>query len=416
MRLLNTYSLELEEFGGNDTPCYAILSHTWEKEEVSFQDMQDGTAVNKAGYAKILASCDQAARAALCYIWVDTCCIDKTSSAELTEAINSMYQWYQNAYVCYAYLSDVSVLQDSKVDGSAFAKSRWFTRGWTLQELIAPSRLIFYSRDWKPFGTRAELKAKISDITGINVNILDGQSPQSASVAARMFWASKRVTTRVEDTAYCLMGLFDVNMPLLYGEGGNAFIRLQEEIMKVSDDHSLFAWKGEIIDNRRTYLYTGLLANSPNCFVDSGNIVPTRKDHNSIPFATTNLGLRIELVLAPHKVERGLSIAVLDCIDSRDHDHPLGIQMQRLGVAQFTKISSYKLFTVIQKNNFPRGVTLYSQVLYVRQLWEDSISHVLYGAVLLPPPCFESLSPSNQSSWSFGLASVPPFERWTPIF
>jgi hypothetical protein len=139
------------------------------------------------------------------YIWIDTCCIDKSSSAEL---INSMYRWYKNAYVCYAYLSDVLVVQDGKVDSSAFAKSRWFTRGWTLQELIAPSNLIFYSRDWKSFGTKAELKAEISNITGVGVSILDGQSPQSASVAARMFWASKRVTTRVDDTAYCLIGLF----------------------------------------------------------------------------------------------------------------------------------------------------------------------------------------------------------------
>jgi hypothetical protein len=165
-----------------------------------------------------------------------------------------------------------------------------------------------YSRDWMSFGTKAELKAEISNITGIDVSILDGQSPQSAIVAARMFWASKRVTTRVKDTAYCLMGLFEVNLPLLYGEGEKAFIRLQEEIMKVSDDHYLFAWKGKIIDNRRKYLYNGLLANSPNCFVDSGNIAPTRKDHNSIPFATTNLGLRIELVLVPHKLQRELSI------------------------------------------------------------------------------------------------------------
>jgi hypothetical protein len=124
MRLLNTSSLELEEFWDNDIPLYAILSHTWEKDEVSFQDIQGGTAKNKAGYAKILASCNQATRSRLEYIWIDTCCIDKSSSAELTEAINSMYRWYKNAYVCGEYLSDVSVLQDGKVDSSAFAKSR----------------------------------------------------------------------------------------------------------------------------------------------------------------------------------------------------------------------------------------------------------------------------------------------------
>ena len=156
-------------------------------------------------------------------------------------------------------------------------------------------------------------------------------------------------------------------MPLLYGEGEKAFIRLQEEIMNVSDDHSLFTWKGKIIDNHRKYLYTGLLANSPNCFIDSGNIAPTRKDHNSIPFATTNLGLRTELVLVPHKWQRELSIVVLDCIDSRYHGVSLEIQMQRLDVAQ---LLGFLLIHVTRENSLLEGVTLYSQVLYVRQLWE----------------------------------------------
>jgi hypothetical protein len=177
--------------------------------------------------------------------------------------------------------------------------------------------------------------------------------------------------------------------------------------MKVSNDHSLFAWKGKIIGNRRKYLYTGLLANSPNCFVDSGNIAPTRKEHNSIPFATTNLGLRIELVLVPRKFHNGLSIAVLDCIDSRDNGGPLGIQVERF---QFIRISSDTLFIVTRENSLLEGITLYSQVLYVRQLWEAKIvpppyrtqlfrSRTLYSRLdPRPPPCYVSLSPSNQSS------------------
>lgn len=108
MRLLDTSSFELREFWDNEIPLYAILSHTWEKEEVSFQDMQSSRATTKAGYAKILGSCKQATLDGLKYIWIDTCCIDKSSSAELTEAINLMYRWYKNAHVCYAYLSDVS--------------------------------------------------------------------------------------------------------------------------------------------------------------------------------------------------------------------------------------------------------------------------------------------------------------------
>jgi hypothetical protein len=127
MRLLETVSLELIEFQDNKIPLYAILSHTWEKDEVSFQDMRSGMA-KKACYAKIVGSCKQATRDGLNYIWIDACCIDKSSSAELTEVINSMYRWYQNANACYAYLSDVSIPKDPKIESSAFAKSRWLTR------------------------------------------------------------------------------------------------------------------------------------------------------------------------------------------------------------------------------------------------------------------------------------------------
>ena len=163
----------------------------------------------------------------------DLCCIDKTSSAELSEAINSMYRWYQESGVCYAYLADVPP--------NAFSKSRWFTRGWTLQELIAPSTVIFLDQKWQEIGTKSSLQRVISEITGIPTDILLGGDLEDASIAQRMSWASKRETTRVEDAAYCLMGIFSIHMPMLYGEGERAFIRLQEEIMRVSDDHSLFA-------------------------------------------------------------------------------------------------------------------------------------------------------------------------------
>src|SRR5271155_2971591 len=138
MRLLNSKTLKLEEFPESEIPKYAILSHTWGKDEISFQDMQTGSAGKKAGYTKIKFSSAQALDDGLDYFWVDTCCIDKSSSAELSEAINSMYRWYQNAQICYAYLADVIVAEKPRGRGSAFERSRWFTRGWTLQELIAP--------------------------------------------------------------------------------------------------------------------------------------------------------------------------------------------------------------------------------------------------------------------------------------
>ena len=169
--------------------------------------------------------------------------IDKRSSAELSEAINSMYTWYANAEVCYAYLSDVS--ESAAIDGagSECARSRWFTRGWTLQELIAPRSMVFYSANWTKIGEKSNsISPLLSTTTGIDADILTGDRElETASVAKRMSWAARRTTTRTEDLAYSLMGIFSVNMPMLYGEGAKAFISLQEEIMKASDDETLFA-------------------------------------------------------------------------------------------------------------------------------------------------------------------------------
>lgn len=226
MRLMDSSNLRLRDFPDNEIPEYAILSHTWGEDEVLLADVGRGMDNGKkAGYEKIRSSCKQAAADSLGYIWIDTCCIDKSSSAELSEAINSMYPWYQKAKVCYAYLADVPTKVDTHDLNSAFAKSRWFRRGWTLQELIGLLNLRFLSRDWIEIGTKLTLKDVLAQITGINVGILTGAKDlESASVALRMSWACDRETTRKEDIAYCLMGLFDVNMPMLYGEGEKAFI------------------------------------------------------------------------------------------------------------------------------------------------------------------------------------------------
>ncbi|TEA10001.1 Vegetative incompatibility protein HET-E-1 [Colletotrichum sidae] len=213
MRLLNARTIEVEEFVEGNIPAYSILSHTWEKEEVSFQDMERQAHSPKAGYQKLLASCAQSLRDGFDYIWIDTCCIDKTSSAELSEAINSMYRFYEQAAVCYAFLCDVP--DDTGFDEeSSFAKSRWFTRGWTLQELLAPSRIVFYSKNWKPLGTRSELGRLISSVSGIDEQFLWGRPLTYASIAARMSWAARRQTTRAEDRAYSLLGVFGVNLLL----------------------------------------------------------------------------------------------------------------------------------------------------------------------------------------------------------
>ncbi|KAI0971228.1 heterokaryon incompatibility protein-domain-containing protein [Xylaria arbuscula] len=259
MRLLNIQTSEVEEF--YDPPKYAILSHTWDR-EMTLQEWQSSSKQQREAYGKATRAGEQAIKDGLDYIWIDTICIDKTSSAELSEAINSMFNWYEGAEVCYAYLSDVAFQSQARMKESPFRRSRWFTRGWTLQELIAPSELIFYSSKWLRIGTRDLLGTLVSEITGIGSDYLmckQGLRPknrtttrktnslartqfQNATIAERLSWVSNRVTSRPEDIAYCLLGLFQINMPLLYGERGNAWIRLQKELIAVSDDESIFAW------------------------------------------------------------------------------------------------------------------------------------------------------------------------------
>jgi hypothetical protein len=217
----------------DNIPPYAILSHTWgdEDTEVTFKDWTGGTGKNKPGYDQIRFCAKQAASDGLKYFWIDTCCIDKSNSTELSEAINSMFRWYRRAAKCYAYLSDVSTdyLHRStwQLD---FRKSRWFTRGWTLQELIAPASVEFFSSEGDRLGDKKSMEQTVHEITGITIYALQGDPLSDFSVADRMSWAEKRRTTREEDKAYCLLGIFGIHMPLIYGEGEKAFVRLEKEI------------------------------------------------------------------------------------------------------------------------------------------------------------------------------------------
>jgi hypothetical protein len=251
MRLLDTATLQLKEFIDDEQPRkmgYAILSHRWEDEEVLFADVQSGQAKSRKGYAKLQGCCRIAREDGFRWVWIDTCCIDKSSSAELSEAINSMFRWYENASVCYAYLSDVQATTFS-ASATATAKnplespSAWFYRGWTLQELLAPEEVVFYSREWIELGTKRTLSDALVRWTFIDPLALSKRRQlKSFSVAQRMSWAAKRKTTRLEDEAYSLLGLFDINMPLLYGEGRRAFARLQEQILARTNDMSILAW------------------------------------------------------------------------------------------------------------------------------------------------------------------------------
>ncbi|KAM7187478.1 hypothetical protein V8F33_011218 [Rhypophila sp. PSN 637] len=249
MRLLNTKTLRLEEFS-KDSPLYCILSHTWEDEEVSFHDLQtcqagDKTITKRGGFEKIRQTARIAKERGYSYVWVDTCCIDRTNSVELNEAINAMYAWYKASAFCIAYLSDVRTSNHAV----EFHKSRWFTRGWTLPELIAPRKVFFYDQDWHFIGSKSERLSEIAQITGIDPFVLGGGDVRQVSVARRMFWASKRRTTRPEDMAYCLLGVFNTFMPPIYGEGElHAFERLQRELIRTTmgHDQSLYAWQNKI--------------------------------------------------------------------------------------------------------------------------------------------------------------------------
>ncbi|KAF8137194.1 heterokaryon incompatibility protein-domain-containing protein, partial [Boletus edulis] len=239
MRLLNSRSQQLELLY-RDPPRYAIVSHRWgdESEEALFTDIGDQvrTQSKGKGYEKIQGSCAQARQDGLGYVWLDTCCIDRSSSSELSEAINSMYKWYNESAVCYAYLHDVS-------DPSRFTESDWFTRGWTLQELIAPKRLKFFTKDWTLIGTREALIDPIAERTGISHEILrSSRIPPEVTISQKMVWARERETSKVEDRAYSLLGILGVNMVPVYGIDNGAFEDLQHRIIAKCADQTLFAW------------------------------------------------------------------------------------------------------------------------------------------------------------------------------
>ncbi|KAF2203847.1 HET-domain-containing protein, partial [Delitschia confertaspora ATCC 74209] len=243
MRVLNTSTFQLEYFIRYPPDHYAILSHTWDVEEITFDDIHKPHAKSMAGYSKVERCCQQALQDGFQYVWIDTCCIDKRSSAELSEAINSMYEWYWNAEKCYTYLADVTDEDVETIWQGEFPRSRWFTRGWTLQELLAPAVVEFYNSDWQSLGTKSTHLELVADITGIDISVLAyRENIKKACIAQKFSWASTRVTTREEDIAYCLLGLVGVNMPLLYGEGRKAFLRLQLEIIRTTNDHTLFVW------------------------------------------------------------------------------------------------------------------------------------------------------------------------------
>jgi hypothetical protein len=246
MRLIRSKpggGFELRTFSNDLLPPYAILSHTWsEGQEITYDELVTGKGKNKAGYDKIRFCGERAAKDGLQYFWVDTCCINKSTNDELSTALNSMFSWYQRAMKCYVYLSDVHVAEEVTDTQAfriawedAFRRSRWFTRGWTLQELLAPARVEFFSANGKQLGSKISLEQEIYEITQIPVRALRNCDLSEFSIDERMGWVGSRKTTVEEDRAYCLLGIFGVFLPLIHGEGEEyALNRLREEIQRRS--------------------------------------------------------------------------------------------------------------------------------------------------------------------------------------
>ncbi|KAI1452742.1 HET-domain-containing protein [Annulohypoxylon moriforme] len=389
MWLLHTSLLRLHHFIGQERPAYAILSHTWGNDEILFQDIQnrqDTGWKDIPGYDKLICSCLQAKRDGYQYIWIDTCCIDKTSSAELSEAINSMFQWYKSSAACYVFLEDVRAVSD-------LFKSRWFTRGWTLQELIAPETVRFYDHRWNLLGDRFGLAPEITHRTNIGLNVLTRNhlnngypweahthsnqkstcescycvittiedSLKTVCVAEKMNWVSERETTRIEDIAYCLLGIFGVNMTLIYGEGLNAFRRLQEEILKRSEDQSILTWCAFDESHDAT---SSFLASHPRQFklreyhIQDIPWRSSRYTHESVTrkmeLVSSKLSLSTRLYRYPF--EKDLWIVILDCIVGTNLLSKPALILLRLPGSEplFCRVKADTAFIVEPSNN-PTG-------------------------------------------------------------
>ncbi|KAL4070151.1 heterokaryon incompatibility protein-domain-containing protein [Scleroderma yunnanense] len=387
------------KFHDDEATGYAILSHQWIGEEVDYKEMIKLAKMKKSeqsavrardGYKKILASCEQAKRDGYEWLWVDMCCIDKRSSAELSEAINSMCRWYVNSKVCYAYLHDVTGTSFPKwSDNGAYPNSNrwpeWFLRGWTLQEMIAPSNLHFFNMDWQPIGNKRTLSPTLSAITRVPEHILrNGLSSNRSCVAQIMSWAADRTTTRVEDRAYSLLGLLDVNMLMLYGEGKKAFYRLQLEIIRTSNDQSIFAWRGNVRAG-------GVLADDPSFFQDcdemelmgydgfiqhlkafkhiAREVLPSIDEDRFGIFPITNRGIQIWMFLRPYVGCDSVFEAWLPCRHSPSGE-PVQITLT------LWNSNYYRYFK--PERRYPTGKTLRFRQVYLRYQDLGTLEHATF--------------------------------------
>ncbi|KAJ3565758.1 hypothetical protein NPX13_g7382 [Xylaria arbuscula] len=382
---ITSKSLELKEVTPPDVPPYAILSHTWENDEITCQEFKNMKIDNgKAGLIKIQKACHLARSKDFEYIWVDTCCIDKSSSAELSEAINSMFEWYRLSSVCFAYISDLpagTIDQPSTLWRDEENRiCRWFRRGWTLQELLAPNNVEFYDREWNFRGDKKDQQVmeRLSIMTGIrNPHVfLNSDTIMEVPVGERMSWASQRQTKRPEDLAYCLLGIFKVNMPLIYEEGMRAFQRLQEEIIKTTTDRSLFCWTAKSNEPR----YRGLLAESPAEFesfhkavILSQTSVGWSSLGSDAEFSTTNKGIRIDSQIYLDDKRHKDTLGQLRCNIPPD-GHAVAIPIQYYRDNVYVRVSPDRILPFNSIKMEEKGVYIAKSVDYqvIRDLSNNS--------------------------------------------
>jgi hypothetical protein len=414
MWLINCRNLTLEEIvDSSRAPPYAILSHTWVKDqEVHQSEFLTNSFPKKTGWEKIWKTCELALKDGCQYAWVDTCCIDKSSSAELTEAINSMFAWYKGAEICYAFLMDydlgepvsptksnstqliaevdVAAVLEAGLEINTFegiAKAKWFSRGWTLQELIAPRKVRFYDMKWRDIGTKDSLSHMLSLITGIQQEILCDSGAEDESleerlsevpIAKRMSWASRRETTRVEDIAYCLLGIFGINLPLLYGEGERAFIRLQEEIVRNSNDLSILAWRAIRFGEFTEVRHCGVLASHPVEFRGSGQIISKSDSRFTPEFVMTNKGLRFQMRLGYDKNKR------LHFLDTyAGPGWTLAIYLKHQGASCFARAKPCSMYV---RNN---------------DKWDEFVNTTFYLSKSITPRVSSALNEVHRNSFGF---------------
>ncbi|KAL8840410.1 MAG: hypothetical protein Q9176_003908 [Flavoplaca citrina] len=347
VRLLNAESLTLQQFKDEACPPYAILSHRWAEDPstevvyddmAKFEDIRHSSVWKKAkSAAKIVAACQKVLELGFVYLWVDTVCIKQDNPIELSTAINSMYRLYHDAEVCIVYLYDYPT-----AEVQTLSQSDWFTRGWTLQELVAPQVVKFFDKNWDYIGKTGDLAAELTHRTGVHKKYWTSNAPVNyASVSERMSWMAGRKTTVPEDIAYCMLGLFGVNMPLLYGEGKErAFLRLQEEIMKYSADHSLFAWE----DDSHQCCGTGLLAPSPECFRSTGHYRHRSDQRNNRPYQMTNKGIAIDLPLV--HLEENDFVGALNCHD--EEAKSVGLYLRKVSGNHYCRVRPEKISQLTQ--------------------------------------------------------------------